>query len=80
MVAGGINWYGGVSKGTIFGILSYETYLQRSARGMGFFVSCIAVAGGFAGVLLPIVLLPEIAADSLLSRWGYFQKARGGIP
>ncbi len=35
----------------------------------------LVLVGGFSGIVADRVLLPKIAADSFLSRWGIFQKA-----
>ena len=41
----------------------------------GLIVSSVAFLGGVAGIVADRALLPKIAADSFLSRWGIFQKA-----
>ncbi len=41
----------------------------------GLVVVGIALLGGFSGIVADRALLPKIAADSFLSRWGIFQKA-----
>ncbi len=75
VVAGGIS---GIivacPKGLLFESCRMNVFAKKCAW-YGFLVSCIAVVGGFAGIVADRVLLPKIAADSLLSRWGIFQKA-----
>lgn len=41
----------------------------------GVLISGIAILGGIAGIVADRVLLPKIAANTFLSRWGIFQKA-----
>lgn len=49
--------------------------LVKKCLWSGFVVASIALLGGVAGIVADRVLLPKIAADSFLSRWGIFQKA-----
>ena len=48
---------------------------MKKVASLGILVSLVALLGGVAGVVADRVLLPKIAANTFLSRWGIFQKA-----